>query len=121
MRATVVFSPAACAAAFRVPQLRRCGRICRIDQEPDQCGLRNQYLEQLQALRANLVVEDRGAGDVAAGLLEAGDDPVPDRIAAVIEDDRHCRRHPSRGEKRRIAPRDDDRHRAAHQILRHPE
>ena len=48
-------------------------------------------LEQLQPLRHCLLREVSHAGDVAARMREAGDEPAADRIGDVHHDDRDCR------------------------------
>jgi hypothetical protein len=56
------------------------------------------------------------AGDVAAGLIEAGDETQPDRIAAGAEDNGNCRgRRLGREHGRSTSARDDHAHRPADQ------
>src|SRR5262249_27417276 len=66
-------------------------RILWIDQHSNDCRPRVQQPEQLDAFRPKLAVDEAYAGDIAARPVQAGDQPMLDRIAAVGEHDRDGR------------------------------
>src|SRR5262249_49091498 len=66
-------------------------RILWIDQHSNDCRPRVQQPEQLDAFRPKLAVDEADAGDVAARPVQAGDQPMLDRIAAIGEHDRDSR------------------------------
>ena len=77
-------------------------RVLRVPEHRDARGGRHRLLQELEALAAQLGVEQRDAGDVPARARQAGDDPRPDRIAGGGEDDRDglgrvLRGHPRSG------------------------
>ena len=93
------------------PRFKRVGP----DQHRDGRGGGDELAQHLQPLGSQEPGHEAHAGDVATGPVEAGDQPVHDRIAAGREYDRH-RRGGSLGRERRIDVRDNDRHRQADQF-----
>src|SRR6516162_3762508 len=86
-----------------------------IDKHRNRCRGGHELAQQLKSLRSQYAGEKDYAGDVAARPAEAGDEAVPDRVAAGHEHDRHGRGC-GLGRERRIVVADDHRHRTADQI-----
>ncbi len=85
------------------------------DQHRDGRGVGDELAQHLQPFGSQEPGHETHAGHVAAGPVEAADQPVHDRIAASPEYDRH-RRGGGLGRERRIDIRDNDRHRQADQL-----
>src|SRR5262249_48988234 len=86
-----------------------------IDKHRNRCRGGHDLAQQLKSFRSQYAGEKDYAGDVAARPAEAGDEAVPDRVAAGHEHDRHGRGC-GLGRERRIVVADDHRHRTADQI-----
>jgi hypothetical protein len=85
------------------------GRI-RIDQHRHRFGVRHEPPQQFQPLGAKQPGEKIHAGDIAAGPVHAGDQPVAHRIAAGGKHDRHRSGGILRRQHRhRVADEDADR------------
>src|ERR1019366_5642390 len=63
-------------------------RLVRVHEQGKYSSLRNQLGKQFEPLRYQFSGEDAGAREVATGLGETGDESVPDRVGADIEDNR---------------------------------
>ena len=75
-------------------------RILGIDQDCNDCRLGVHQPEQLDAFGSKLAIDESYAGDVATRPVEAGDQPMLDRVAAVCEHDRNARRRRLGGDRR---------------------
>ena len=76
---------------LHVVSLRLGRRGVRVHEHANCCRLGHELAQQLQSLRPQHAAEKAHARDVAARPVEAGDEAVPDRVAAAREDDRHRR------------------------------
>src|SRR5262249_42429991 len=90
------------------PRFKRVGP----DQHRDASDSGNELAQQLQPLGSQEPAHETHAGDVAARSVEAGNQPVHDRIAASRVYDRH-RRGGSLGCERRKEVSENDRYRQA--------
>src|SRR6516162_9257734 len=108
--------------ACRVLELRHIDigiRIVRIYQYCDRCVRGKQLLHQLEALGPKQRGVQPKSGDVAAGLIEAGDEAELDRITAAGEHDRYRRgRRFGRRYRRITTLRHDECHMTAHEVCR---
>src|SRR5262249_23611426 len=94
-------------------------RIGRIDGHGKVRGPRQQLVQGAEPLSPDLHAHEADTGDVAARLVEAGDETSLDRIEAAAEDDRNGRGRGFGRECRRYEVwRDDDGYPAADQIGR---
>ena len=73
---------------LRVLRLRLGRLIIRIDEDGDGRCRGRQLVQQLQPLALQHRAHDAHAGDVAAGPIETGDEPRPDRIRGAHEHNR---------------------------------
>ena len=109
--------PIACAAACTSLRSASVVGSVRVHEHGDRGRLGHELAQQLQPLRPQHAAEKADARDVAARPVEAGDEAVPDRVAAGREDNRY-RRGCGLGRERRIVVADDHGHRPADQISR---
>src|SRR5262245_34680369 len=94
--------------------IRRHGRV---EQNPDERGVRKELSEEPQPLSLHRTEQQIYPGGVAAGPVEAGDEALLDRIAAADEDDGRCCGHRLGSQSRgRAAGRSDHRRVAMNQI-----
>jgi len=62
-------------------------RVVRVDEHTDHCEGRHQFVQQLEVLRPQRSADKGHAGQVAARLVEAGDEAGRDRVFGGREDD----------------------------------
>jgi len=93
--------------------------ITRIDEKADCNRAWHQLFQQLQPFRSERVGLEAYSGDIAAGSVEAGNEPKFDRVATIRENDGNGRgRSLGWGCRRCAAGRNDCGHLAAHQFGR---
>jgi hypothetical protein len=74
-----------------IPGLRFRSRISGVDQDPDDCGVRDKFAQQLQPFCPECVDEKRHPGDVATWTVEAGNEAQLYRVGTNREYDRRGR------------------------------
>ena len=61
-------------------------------QQRDRCGVWNELAQETKPLRPDIGGQQADPGEIAARLIQAGDEAIPDRIAGGRENDRDCGR-----------------------------
>jgi hypothetical protein len=64
--------------------------LSRLTRAAKRCALRQQIAQNAEPLGRKLCVHGRDTGQVAAGVVEAGDEALLNRIAPHLEDDRNA-------------------------------